>query len=116
MATRLAVGQTPGRGAGLTAAHLGLAPILGDANVPAEAVTLVQEALVAQGAPDDCGALARHLLQGHPMWGAAAWTYDGDEGAWICEGQHSPRKTPLDDHLPDSQRAALQDCLTSAGG
>ncbi|MEU6589522.1 hypothetical protein ABZ923_09850 [Streptomyces sp. NPDC046881] len=111
--------HAPGDGEGVTDPHarlLLLLPALGDTDVPAEAVTLVQEALVAQGAPDDCAALARHLLQGHPMWGAAPWRYDGDERAWICDGEHSPRKTPLGEHLPDSRRAALEACLTPAGG
>ncbi|MFV0137282.1 hypothetical protein ACLGIH_29505 [Streptomyces sp. HMX87] len=88
-----------------------LLPVLGDTDVPPEAVTLVQEALVAQGAPDDCEALARRLLRGHPMRGAASWSWDADECAWICEGEHSPRRTPLGDHLPAARRTALEDCL-----
>ncbi|MCX4527216.1 MULTISPECIES: hypothetical protein [unclassified Streptomyces] len=93
-----------------------LLPVLGDTNIPAEAVTLVQEALTAQGTPDDGEALARRLLQGHPMWGAAPWSFDEDERAWICAGEHSPRKEPLGDHLPDAQRRALDACLTPFGG
>ncbi|CAM5388534.1 hypothetical protein [Streptomyces canarius] len=93
-----------------------LLPVLGDTDVPAEAVARVRQALIAQGAPDDCGALARRLLQGHPMWGVATWSYDEDERAWICAGEHSPRKTPLGDHLPDAQRTALEDCLTPTAG
>lgn len=93
-----------------------LLPVLGDTNVPAEAVTLVREALTAQGAPDDCEGLARSLLQGHPMWGAAPWSFDEDERAWVCAGEHSPREYPLGDHLPDAQRRALDACLTPFGG
>ncbi|MEE1752788.1 hypothetical protein [Streptomyces sp. SP18CS02] len=107
--------DAPGDGEGVTDPHarlLLLLPVLGDTNVPAGAVTRVQEALVAQGAAHACEPLARRLLKGHPMWGAAPWSYDGDERAWICEGAHSPRKTPLGDHLPASHRTALEDCLT----
>lgn len=92
-----------------------LLPVLGDANIPAEAVASVREALAAQGALhalDDGEALARRLLQGHPMWGAPTWSFDEDERAWICAGEHSPRKDPLGDHLPDAQRRALDACLT----
>lgn len=106
-------------GNGVTDPHarlLLLLPVLGDTNIPAEAVTLVREALTAQGALDDDGeALARRLLQGHPMWGAAPWSFDEDEHAWICAGEHSPRKEPLGDHLPQAQRRALDACLTPFG-
>ncbi|MGW0550928.1 hypothetical protein [Streptomyces altiplanensis] len=90
----------PDAGEGVTDPHarlLLLLPVLGDANVPAEAVTLVKQALKAQGTPDDCEPLARHLLRGHPMWGAADWLFDEDERAWICAGEHSPRRIPLGD-------------------
>ncbi|MEU5525282.1 hypothetical protein ABZ759_32895 [Streptomyces sp. NPDC047860] len=110
--------DTPGDGEGVTDPHarlLLLLPVLGDTKIPAEAVTLVKDALIAHGAPDDCEPLARLLLQGHPMWGVAPWSYDEDERAWICAGEHSPRETPLGDHLPDTQRAALEDCLTPVG-
>lgn len=88
-----------------------LLPVLGDAEAPAEAVDVVVEALVAQGAPSACEPLARRLLEGHPMWGAPAWTYDVDERSWICDGEHSPRRVPLGDHLPDDQRASLEAVL-----
>ncbi|MFA7764108.1 hypothetical protein [Streptomyces sp. NRRL S-448] len=48
------------------------------------------EALIATGAPESCEALARRLLEGHPMWGAEAWWFDVDERSWICDGVHSP--------------------------
>ncbi|MFF4397249.1 hypothetical protein [Streptomyces sp. NPDC001480] len=89
-----------------------LLPVLGDASAPEEAVAAVTRALVAQGAPEASEALARQLLQGHPMWGAEDWWFDEDERSWICEGDHSPRKVPLGDHLPPQQRAALEACLT----
>lgn len=110
--------QAPEGEDGVTDPHarlLLLLPVLGDSNIPAEAVTLVQRALSAQGALDD-EALARRLLQGHPMWGAAKWSFDEDERAWICAGEHSPRKEALGDHLPDGQRRALDACLTPPGG
>ncbi|MFF3350214.1 hypothetical protein [Streptomyces sp. NPDC002779] len=110
--------DAPGDGEGVIDPHvrlLLLLPVLGDANIPAEAVTRVKDALIAHDAPNDCEPLARSLLQGHPMWGAASWSYDEDERAWVCAGEHSPRKTPLGDHLPGSQRAALEDCLTPVG-
>ncbi|MEV6501374.1 hypothetical protein [Streptomyces prunicolor] len=46
------------------------------------------------------------------MWGVEDWWFDEDEQSWLCEGDHSPRKTPLGDHLPPQQRAALEACLT----
>lgn len=72
----------------------------------------VVEALVAEGAPEASEGLARHLLQGHPMRGAECWWFDDDEQSWLCEGDHSPRKIPLGDHLPPQQRAALEARLT----
>lgn len=84
--------------AGVTDPHarlLLLLPVLGDADAPPEAVGIVAEALVAQDAPPACEPLARRLLEGHPMWGAATWTYDVDENSWICDGEHSPRQEPL---------------------
>jgi hypothetical protein len=80
--------------------------------VPEEAVAAVVEALAAEGAPEAGEALARRLLQGHPMWGAEDWWFDDDEQSWLCGGDHSPRKVPLGDHLPPQQRAALEACLT----
>ncbi|MGC0397855.1 hypothetical protein RKD27_000499 [Streptomyces sp. SAI-126] len=106
--------EAPPSAAGVTDSHarlLLLLPVLGDAAVPDEAVTAVVRALIAQGAPESSEALAGHLLQGHPMWGAEDWWFDDDEQSWLCEGEHSPRKVPLGDHLPPQQRAALEACL-----
>lgn len=107
--------KAPPGATGVTDPHsrlLLLLPVLGDTAVPDEAVTAVGRALVAHGAPEESEALARRLLQGHPMWGAADWWFDEDERSWICEGEQSPRKTPLGDHLPARQRTALLGCLT----
>lgn len=107
--------EAPPGASGVTDPHvrlLVLLPVLGDAAVPAEAMTAVVRALVAQGAPEASEALARHLLQGHPMWGAEGWWFDEDERSWLCEGDHSPRRVPLGDHLPPQQRTALEACLT----
>ncbi|MEU6769007.1 hypothetical protein ABZ916_41640 [Streptomyces sp. NPDC046853] len=104
----------PAEAAGVTDPHarlLLLLPVLGDADAPPEAVEAVAEALVVQGAPADCEALAAQLLEGHPMWGAATWTYDDDERSWLCDGEHSPRQEPLGERLPDVQRAALEAVL-----
>ncbi|WP_158997693.1 hypothetical protein [Streptomyces aureus] len=75
-------------------------------------MTAVVEAPLAQGAPEASEVLARQLLRGHPVWGAEDWWLDDDEQSWLCEGDHSPRKVPLGDHLPPQQRAALEACLT----
>ncbi|MFI5524212.1 hypothetical protein [Streptomyces platensis] len=107
--------EAPPGASGVTDPHvrlLVLLPVLGDAAVPAEAMTAVVRALVAQGAPEASEALARHLLQGHPMWGAEGWWFDEDERSWLCEGDHSPRRVPLGDHLPPQQWTALEACLT----
>ncbi|MDX3265600.1 hypothetical protein PV336_41630 [Streptomyces sp. MI02-2A] len=107
--------EAPPVAAGVTDPHarlLLLLPVLGDAAVPEEAVTAVVQALIDQGASESNEALARHLLQGHSMWGAEDWWFDDDEQSWLCEGDHSPRKVPLGDHLPPQQRAALEACLT----
>ncbi|MEU9847838.1 hypothetical protein [Streptomyces sp. NPDC047985] len=109
--------HAPEGAGGVTDPHarlLLLLPMLGDSAVPAEAVNSVVEALIASGAPEGCEALARRLLAGHPMWGAQSWSFDADERSWICDGEHSPRQTPLGDHLPPGQRAALDNCLSSA--
>jgi hypothetical protein len=84
-----------------------LLPVLGDSAAPAEALDAVAEALIAQGAPAGCEPLARRLLEGHPMWGAQPWSFDADERSWICDGEHSPRQTPLGDHLTAHRRAEL---------
>ncbi|MFE8949773.1 hypothetical protein [Streptomyces sp. NPDC007856] len=105
----------PADAMGVTDPHarlLLLLPVLGDTALPEGAVAAVVQALVAQGAPESSEPLARQLLQGHPMWGAQDWWFDQDERSWICEGDHSPRKVPLGDHLPEQQRAALEAGLT----
>ncbi|MFE7526366.1 hypothetical protein ACFU7Y_11645 [Kitasatospora sp. NPDC057542] len=112
-----AILQAPEEAVGVTDPHarlLLLLPVLGDARAPAEAVDVVVEALIAQGAPDGCEPLARRLLEGHPMWGAQAWAFDTDERSWICDGEHSPRQSPLGDHLPQDRRAVLEACLAVA--
>ncbi|MEU7580111.1 hypothetical protein AB0B50_21235 [Streptomyces sp. NPDC041068] len=107
--------EAPQDATGVTDPHrrlLLLLPVLGDAAASEDAVAAVAQALVAQGAPEASEPLARRLLQGHPMWGAQDWWFDPDEQSWICEGDHSPRKVPLGEHLPPQQRAALEACLT----
>ncbi|MFE4176586.1 hypothetical protein ACFRR7_31840 [Streptomyces sp. NPDC056909] len=107
--------QAPGGSDGVTDPHarlLLLLPVLGDTGTPPEAVNMVVEALRASGAPEGCEPLARRLLAGHPMWGAETWSFDADEQSWICDGEHSPRKTPLGEGLPQEARAAMQACLT----
>jgi hypothetical protein len=93
-----------------------LLPVLGDVVVPPEAVTAVMDALTVFGAPDTCEPLARRLLQGHPMWGSARWSFDADERSWICDGPYTARRSPLGDQLPPAQRAALDRCLSGDGG
>ncbi|MER7755253.1 hypothetical protein [Kitasatospora sp. NPDC097643] len=92
--------RAPNGAVGVTDPHarlLLLLPALGDSSAPAEAVDAVAEALIAQGAPEGGEPLARRLLGGHPMWGAQPWWFDADERSWICDGEHSPRQTPLGD-------------------
>ncbi|MFB8201238.1 hypothetical protein [Kitasatospora purpeofusca] len=105
-----AILPAPAGAAGLTDPHarlLLLLPALGDSAPPAEAVDAAVEALIAQSAPDQCQQLARRLLDGHPMWGARPWSFDADERSWICDGEHSPRQTPLGDHPSPRERATL---------
>ncbi|GGV27145.1 hypothetical protein GCM10010495_49040 [Kitasatospora herbaricolor] len=112
-----AILPAPDGAVGVTDRHvrlLLLLPVLGDCAAPAEAVAAVAEALIAHGAPDGCEPLARRLLGGHPMWGAQSWSFDADERSWICDGEHSLRRTPLGDHLPQHRRAALEACLNAA--
>ncbi|MFI6360580.1 hypothetical protein ACIBJF_50600 [Streptomyces sp. NPDC050743] len=107
--------EAPAGAVGVTNTHarlLLLLPVLGDIALPEGAVAAVVRALAAQGAPESSEPLARHLLRGHPMWGAQGWWFDEDERSWICEGDHSPRKVPLGDHLPEQLRVALEACLT----
>jgi hypothetical protein len=106
--------EAPAAAVGITDPHarlLLLLPVLGDTAVSEDAVAAVVQALVAAGAPEASELLARRLLQGHPMWGGEDWWFE-DEQSGICEGDHSPRKVPLGDHLPPQQRAALEACLT----
>ncbi|TQF01552.1 hypothetical protein E6W39_03960 [Kitasatospora acidiphila] len=110
----VAILRAPDGADGVTDPHarlLLLLPALGDSRVPEEAVGAVVEALIANGAPDECEALARQLLAGHPMWGAQPWSFDTDERSWICDSELSHRQSPLGDHLPPAERAALADCL-----
>ncbi|MFI0716494.1 hypothetical protein ACH4SK_39095 [Streptomyces inhibens] len=62
---------------------LRLLPILGDTDIPEAAVSLVTEALMAQGAADPGEPLVRRLLKGHPSRGPASWSFDHDERSWI---------------------------------
>lgn len=113
-----AILPAPAGAVGVTDPHarlLLLLPALGDSAPPAEAVDAVVEALIAQGAPDECEPLARRLLGGHPLWGARPWSFDADERSWICDGEHSPRQTPLGDHLSPRERAVLEACLKRGG-
>ncbi|MEU9117390.1 hypothetical protein AB0D04_38045 [Streptomyces sp. NPDC048483] len=105
----------PPGAAGVTDPHarlLLLLPVPGDSSLPYEAITAVTAALQAHDAPAACEPLARRLLLGHPMWGAEPWQWDPGEASWICDGPHSPRQSPLGDHLPEAQRVALTQCLT----
>ncbi|MFF1902965.1 hypothetical protein [Kitasatospora sp. NPDC058218] len=110
-----AILPAPEGAVGVTDPHarlLLLLPVLGDSAAPAEAVDAVVDALIAHGAPEGSEPLARRLLGGHPMWGAQPWWFDPDERSWICDGEHSPRQTPLGDHLSQRGRAALEACLS----
>lgn len=92
-----------------------LLPVLGDIRIASDAVDRTMDALIAQGAPEECEPLARRLLEGHPMWGAARWSFDADERSWLCDGAHSPRRAPLGEHLPLGRRTALESCLMLDG-
>lgn len=87
-----------------------LLPALGDLGITDEAVAAVVSALKRYGAPQDCQVLARRLLSGHPMWGAAPWQFDPDEHLWLCDGHYSRRG--IAPRLPAEQRSALERCLT----
>ncbi len=107
-----AILDAPDGAVGVTERHarlLLLLPALGDLDVTDEAVAAVVRALQHYGAPQDCTVLARRLLGGHPMWGAAPWHFDPAEHSWICDGEHSRRGIPP--RLPADQRAALERCL-----
>ena len=108
-----AILDAPESAAGVTERHarlLLLLPALGDPDIADEAVAAVVSALKHYGAPQGCQALARRLLGGHPMWGAAPWHFNQDEHLWICDGDHSRRG--IAPQLPAEQRAALARCLT----
>ncbi|MEU4091750.1 hypothetical protein [Streptomyces sp. NPDC026673] len=79
-----------------------LLPVLGDADLPAEAAGIVGDALTQAGVPaGDTAGLARALLADHPLWNPAAWTLPGvsplsgdrphSPGILRCDGRMSPR-------------------------
>lgn len=66
-----------------------LLPMLGDTDVPAEAVTRVAAALAELSWVEEPETVARLMLDGQGQWGPASWR--ARDGVWICDGAYSFR-------------------------
>ncbi|MFF3087663.1 hypothetical protein ACFVRB_21815 [Streptomyces nojiriensis] len=99
------VANTPDRTApGIHDPHarlLILLPALGDQDAPADAASVIAEALIQVGAPASEAPRVAVLLLDHPLWDAAHWSFPGESlltgseqpfgGILQCDGPHSPR-------------------------
>ncbi|GAA2245391.1 MULTISPECIES: hypothetical protein [Kitasatospora] len=125
----LHVAQHPGDGPGITDPHarlLLLLPVLGDADLPADATAAVTGALAAIGTPSEATAALAEALLDHPFWDGETWYFEGAgsplSGAstathagrvLLCGGAYSPRTVRFG--LSPDQDARLAEALGTAG-
>jgi hypothetical protein len=83
-------------------------PLLGDTGRPADARTVVAEALAAVGAVKDAGMLAGELLESPRWWSHAPWTIR--QGVRMCLGHHTLR------HVQDLSLNHLREVDLAFGG
>lgn len=121
------IARHPGDGPGITDPHarlLLLLPVLGDADLPADAVVTIASALASIGTPAaDRAGLAEALLD-HPFWNGETWYFEragfplsggattGTSRVLRCAGSYSPRIVPL--RLSPEQDARLAEALGTA--
>ncbi|MFF3563561.1 hypothetical protein ACFYXS_26265 [Streptomyces sp. NPDC002574] len=90
-----------------------LLPMLGDADVPADAVDIVERALTRCGfSADVAGALAAALDE--PRVSEEKWLVGEDSPVPVCSSPHSPRRIPLALGITPDQARALADALRGA--
>jgi hypothetical protein len=83
-------------------------PSLGDTGRPADAVTVVTDALRSIGAVGDAGALAAELIESPTMFGHATWAIR--QGVRMCLGRHAVR------HVQDLSLNHLREVDLAFGG
>jgi hypothetical protein len=90
-----------------------LLPMLGDADMPAEACDVVAEALSRCGlSPDAAGTLVASLLGGHDPSEEARWSVGDDSPVPVCSSPYSPRRIPLALGITPDQARVLADALS----
>ncbi|MFE4973341.1 hypothetical protein ACFRAR_14650 [Kitasatospora sp. NPDC056651] len=123
------IARHPGDGPGITdpdARLLLLLPVLGDADLPADAAATVTGALTATGTPPEAAATLAEALLDHPFWDGETWYFAGAAAplggagttahtsrVLLCGGAHSPRGSRLG--LSPDQEARLAEALGTAG-
>ncbi|WP_406112868.1 hypothetical protein [Kitasatospora purpeofusca] len=100
------IARHPGDGPGITdppARLLLLLPILGDADLPADATVTIASALATIGTPSEARAALAEALLDHPFWDGQIWHLEGTGSPLSggspantsqvlrCGGTHSPR-------------------------
>ncbi len=86
-----------------------LLPILGDADLPADATPRVASALTACGAVGDGTELASLLLSNHRLWPPSRWWQD-ERGTWVCDGPWSARN-PASTVMAPAERSMVSQAL-----
>ncbi|MFJ9839144.1 hypothetical protein ACIRYZ_01530 [Kitasatospora sp. NPDC101155] len=102
-----------------------LLPILGDAELPADATATVASALAAIGTPSEATAALAEALLDHPFWDGETWSFEGGSplsGAatathasrvLLCGGAYSPHAVRFG--LSPDQDARLAEAPGTAG-
>lgn len=93
-----------------------LLPMLGDAEMPSEAIHIVAQALTHCGIrPDAADELATVLAGDQEADSEPRWTVTADSPIAVCSSPHSPRHIPLALGITPTQAQALADALNGRG-
>jgi hypothetical protein len=92
-----------------------LLPMLGDAATPADASTVVAQALVRCGMSADVAPRFAAELIGSDMSGKPSWSAGPDNPVPVCSWHNSPRQVPIALGISPDQAQALADALRGAG-
>jgi len=88
-----------------------LLPMLGDAATPADASTVVAQALVRCGMSADVAPRFAAELIGSDMSGKPSWSAGPDNPVPVCSWHNSPRQVPIALGIAPEQAQALADAL-----
>jgi hypothetical protein len=86
-----------------------LLPILGNAELLADAKPRVVRALTACRAVGDATELADLLLGDHAFWAPSRWWQD-ERGTWVCDGPQSARN-PASTVMSPAERSMVSQAL-----